>query len=262
MSFATLATFTPCYAFMDDLIILNDGAVPDYSHVIRAFARGLFSSTVAYNSIESGIWMCLKKAPLPEGWSALGIREIYGLLGEEAFIAVGTAWHLMNWRRGTAFCNYCGTALIDNPTERSRLCPLCAHCHYPIVSPAVIVAVTAGDKILLGHNKRFGGDMHSILAGFVEPGEALEDTVRREIFEEAGIAVKNIKYIASQPWPFPHSIMLGFEAQWESGQIRPDGEEIDRLGWFAHDELPNTPGEHSIAGKLIKSFVLRYNKKT
>lgn len=134
-------------------------------------------------------------------------------------------------------------------------CPSCGLLAFPVVSPAVIVLVRKGEQILLAANRTFRGGMYSILAGFVEPGENIEETLHREVFEEVGIHVKNLRYVASQPWPFPHSLMIGYTAEWESGEIQPDGDEILDAGWYSADDLPPIPPPLSIAGRLINDWI-------
>ena len=137
-------------------------------------------------------------------------------------------------------------------------CASCGHLAFPKVSPAVIVQVTRGDEILLGRSRRHPRASYSVLAGFVDPGESLEDAVRREIGEEAGIRVRDIRYFGSQPWPFPDSLMVGFTAVWDGGEIANLDQELDDLGWFAAGSLPPVPPSYSIARALIDDFARRH----
>ena len=134
-------------------------------------------------------------------------------------------------------------------------CPGCGLTAFPKISPAVIVLVEKEGKLLLARGRRFALPFYSVLAGFVEPGESLEDTVHREILEEVGIRVKNVRYFGSQPWPYPDSLMIGFTAEYAGGEIKEDPEEILDAAWFAPDDLPSIPGKVSIARKLIDWFV-------
>lgn len=191
----------------------------------------------------------------PGGMKFAPRRKVLEVLGEENFASSGKAYHLMDWTRKNLFCGRCGSPMKDSEVERSRICPVCGHVEYPTISPAVIVAVEKEGRLLLGRSPRFPKDRYSVLAGFVEPGESLEDTVKREIREEVFIEVDDIQYFGSQPWPFPHSLMLAFTAKWKSGEIRIDEKEIEDAGWFSPEEFPEIPTTRSIAGKLIEHFL-------
>jgi len=145
----------------------------------------------------------------------------------------------------------------DHERDRARFCRSCGNTVYPALSNAVIVAVEKEGRLLLGHNVNFPQGRYSVLAGFVEPGETLEEAIRREIFEESGITVKNIRYFGSQPWPFPNSMMFGFNADWESGEPQADGDELSDVRWFSPKELPDIPPSISISRKLIDDWLAR-----
>jgi NAD+ diphosphatase len=194
------------------------------------------------------------EASIPEGMVALGLRDVGSILGEEVFYAAARAFQLMNWVGRYRFCMSCGDRLEPSLVDNCKTCPTCGSVFYPPVSPAVIVAVEREGKILLARNASFPPKRYSVIAGFVEPGESFEDAVRREVREEVSIEVKDIKYFGSQPWPFPHSIMVGFTAKWASGELEPDGREILDAGWFSPDEMPDLPPGVSIARKLIDNF--------
>ena len=149
----------------------------------------------------------------------------------------------------------------DMPDERAKRCPACGLVNYPRLSPAVIVAVIKGDQILLARNKRFRAPFYSVLAGFVEPGETLEQCVQREIHEEVGLSVKNIRYFGSQPWPFPNSLMIGFVADYAGGEIAVDNSELMEAGWFSAESLPVLPSPISIAWQLIDWFAKTQNER-
>lgn len=182
---------------------------------------------------------------------ALGSR-----LAEDDWTAAGRAVQLVEWVRTSRFCGRCGTATEASPGERAMRCPACGLLAYPRLAPAVIVLIRKGDEALLARNGRFPGAMFSTVAGFVEPGETLEETVHREVAEEVGVALSEVRYVASQAWPFPHSLMLGFEADWAAGDIVVDGEEIVEAKWFARDRLPAIPPPLSIARRLIDGWLL------
>ncbi|KRT36469.1 hydrolase, NUDIX family [Acetomicrobium hydrogeniformans ATCC BAA-1850] len=191
---------------------------------------------------------------LPSGMITVGLREVGSLLGEQIFYRAARAYQLMNWSERYVFCMSCGDRLEPSLVDNCKTCPTCGSVFYPPVSPAVIVAVEREGKILLARNASFPPKRYSVIAGFVEPGESFEDAVRREVREEVSIEVKDIKYFGSQPWPFPHSIMVGFTAKWASGELEPDGREILDAGWFSPNEMPDLPPGVSIARKLIDNF--------
>ena len=163
---------------------------------------------------------------------------------------------LDEWRRNNRFCGRCGAAMKphDDPGERAMVCGECGYTAYPKISPAVIVLVTKGDKVLLQRNTHYKGVVWSLVAGFVDPGENLEDAVRREIREEASIEVRDIRYFGSQTWPFPSNIMIGFRAEYASGELKPDGEEVVESGWFDRDHLPEIPRPGSIARTMLDAW--------
>ena len=165
------------------------------------------------------------------------------------------AVHLLEWEEKTRYCGRCGGEMGPSKEMNARECAGCGMLIFPRISPAVIVLVERDGQVLLARSTRFTADFYSVLAGFVEPGETLEDTVHREIREEVGIKVRNVRYFGSQPWPFPDSLMIGFTAEYASGEIRIDKTEIAEAGWFYPDKLPTIPGKISIARKLIDWFV-------
>lgn len=196
----------------------------------------------------------------PEGWSFIGLRQLFNLLPEDMFWLAARACHLSYWDKNTRYCGRCGSKTQPLATEHAKSCPKCGFITYTRISPAIIVAITKGDKLLLAQGKRFTSKFYSILAGFVEPGENLEECVRREVMEEVGIQVKNIRYFGSQPWPFPDSLMLGFTAEYAGGELVPDPGEIGDAGWFDVDSLPEIPGSISIARKLIDDYIQRHKR--
>ena len=197
---------------------------------------------------------------LADGFVFKGIFELLGLLEDEILLVAGCAAQLIRWDRGHRYCGRCGSPTEDKTAERAKACPDCGLVCYPRLSPAVIVAVVKEDKLLLATSARFRTNFWSVLAGFVEPGETLEACVVREVHEEVGILVKNVRYFDSQPWPFPDSLMLGFTAEYAEGEIRIDPAEITGADWFPADNLPNIPPKVSIARRLIDWFVENHGK--
>jgi NAD+ diphosphatase len=193
---------------------------------------------------------------LPAQSALEGLRALYGRLADEQYSIAGRAVQILLWDQTHRFCGRCGQPTVNAPAERAKLCPSCGLLSFPRLSPAVIMLVQRGDDFLLARNRAFAEGFYSVLAGFVEPGESLEEAVAREVREEVDLALKDVRYFGSQPWPFPHSLMIGFTAHYASGEIRPQTEEIAEAAWFNRDgELPRLPGKLSIARRLIDWFL-------
>jgi NAD+ diphosphatase len=225
------------------------------------------------DSIETAAVSILPGKTLPINLRGIPIRQILamhsgGLVdGRGELGRMLRACHIAGWRLNSVFCGRCGAKNIDAPIKEpeavlsipespARLCPKCGRTEFPRISPAVIVIITDDEnRILLAHNKRFKAGVYSHISGFNEPGETLETTVMREIFEEVNIIVKDINYIKSQPWPFPDSLMLAFSASYLSGTIKPDGIEILDAQWFTKDKLPALPGQGSMSRFLIDRWL-------
>ena len=194
---------------------------------------------------------------LADGFELTGVFDLRGLLENEIFMVAGCAAQLIRWDRSHRYCGRCGGPTEDRADERAKACPKCGLSCFPRLSPAVIVAVVKGNHLLLGTSPRFRSGFWSVLAGFVEPGETLEECVAREVHEEVGILVKNVRYFGSQPWPFPDSLMVGFTAEYAGGEITIDDAEITEAKWFSATDLPTIPPKGSIARSLIDWFVER-----
>jgi len=193
----------------------------------------------------------------PVGMAFDGLRQVYGRLDENLFWIAARAVQIIDWDRTHQFCGRCGVPLRNKTDERAKECPQCGLLHFPRLAPAIIVLVERGNELLLARSRHFMPGMYSVLAGFVEPGESLEETVMREVKEEVGIEIKDIKYFGSQPWPFPHSLMIGFTAIYAGGAISLDDKEIEDAGWYTAEKLPRIPGKISIARKLIDGFLAK-----
>ncbi len=197
----------------------------------------------------------------PSGSELVGLRQTHGRLPDEQFAIAGFAYQIVEWDRTHQYCGTCGTQTETLPQERARVCPECKLTNYPRLSPAVIVSVRRSDQLLLSRSYNLPEKMYSVLAGFVEPGETLEEAVAREVHEEVGIRIRNIKYFGSQPWPFPNSLMIGFTADHADGELQINRSEIDDAGWYSIDTLPQIPPKLSIARSLIDAFI-RDQRKT
>jgi NAD+ diphosphatase len=186
------------------------------------------------------------------------LMALYGRVDDVRWTLAGRGVQLVEWARTHRFCGRCATPTEPAPGERARRCPACGLLAFPRLAPAVITLIERDDgAALLARGKAFPVPMYSCIAGFVEPGETMEEAVHREVREEVGVAVTDVRYIASQPWPFPHSLMIGFEARWESGDIEVDETEIVDAQWFAPDDLPMIPPGMSIARTLIDRWLAR-----
>jgi NAD+ diphosphatase len=194
-------------------------------------------------------------APLPDGYQANGLRGLWAALDETAFWIAGRAAQLLSWEENHQFCGRCAAPLRLKGSEWAKECPACGRLIYPNPFPAIITLVQRDDQILLARSHRYPTGRYSVLAGFVEVGESLETAVRREIREETGIEVADIRYFGSQPWPFPNSLMIAFACRYASGDICLEEAEIADAQWFTADNLPDIPPPLSIARQLIDWFV-------
>ena len=190
-------------------------------------------------------------AAAPAGLSWEGLRPLFSVLDDDHFALAGRALQLLQWDRDHQFCGRCGTPTQAKRDERVRVCPACKLSAYPRVAPAVMALVHRGNELLLARSPHFPAGMYSALAGFVEPGESLEQCLAREVAEEVGVRIRNSRYFASQSWPFPHSLMIAFICEWSSGEIRPQAGEIEEANWFDLLHLPKLPSKISIARRLI-----------
>jgi NAD+ diphosphatase len=207
---------------------------------------------------------------LPEGLElgtdlvVAGLRELYSQLPEQTMAAAGRAFQTLEWYHAHAYCGRCGTPTELSGTEMARACPACGALHFPRVTPAVIMLVEKDGELLLARNRRFAGLFYSVLAGFVEPGETLEQAVAREVREEVGVEVTDIRYFGSQSWPFPSQLMIGFLASFSAGKITVDGRELIEAGWFTADRLRKgdiqLPGPFSIARRLIEHWLVAHSR--
>lgn len=192
---------------------------------------------------------------VPEGYAVSGLRGWLGRVDPDFFYLAGRAKQIAEWNRDHRHCGRCGGLNEDHGEDRAKHCPDCDLTTYPRLSPSIIVLVRDGDKMLLARNARWPTGMYSTLAGFVEPGESIEQTVHREVEEEVGLRVKNLRYLGSQSWPFPNSLMLGFHADYDGGEIVCQDGEIADARWFHFRELPNVPGGTAISRWLIDAFI-------
>jgi NAD+ diphosphatase len=194
---------------------------------------------------------------LPAEWTGTGLRELFGHFDDTLAALSARAYQIVDWDRNHQYCSRCGNPSMLRTDERAKRCPSCNYTTYPPVSPAIMMLVTRGREMLLARKPAFPPGRYSAIAGFVEPGETLEMTVARETREEVGVEVRNIQYFGSQPWPFPHSLMVAFTGEYAGGEVRPDGVEIEEARWFTPEELPALPPSISISRRLIEAVAAR-----
>jgi NAD+ diphosphatase len=244
-----------------EILVVNNAREPELPCCLDLSEHGLTAQREQYLGLYGGRHAFAVEVSgehaLPEGWSTLGLRDLFGLVDTTLAALSGRAYQILEWDRNHQFCSRCGTRTERRGDERARACPACGLTSYPPVSPAIMILVTHEGRLLLARKPAFPPGRYSALAGFVEPGETLEDTVIRETREEVGVEVKNIRYFGSQPWPFPHSLMIAFTADYAGGEVRPDGVEIEEARWFAPDALPKLPPPISISRRLIDAVAGR-----
>ena len=190
------------------------------------------------------------------------LRETFRDMPPDEMREASREAEIAEWLEINRFCGRCGAEMKphDDPSECALVCSACGYTAYPKISPAVIVLVTKGDKVLLQRNTHYRGVVWSLVAGFVDPGESLEDAIRREVREEASIDVRDIRYFGSQTWPFPSNIMIGFRAEYAGGELTPDGEEVVESGWFDREHLPEIPRHGSIARAMLDAWIAESRK--
>lgn len=205
-------------------------------------------------------------ATVPESHEAasmtpMGLRALFGATDEDYFSLAGRALQILHHNNEHRFCSKCATPMENREGELARVCPACGFITFPRVSPAVIMSIVKDDHILLGRGAHFAKGMYSTLAGFVEAGETLEEAVAREVFEETAISVEEVAYMSSQPWPFPHSVMIGFTGKYAGGRIQVDKSELEDARWFHYRDLPRLPSRITIARLLIDNFLSKAREK-
>jgi NAD+ diphosphatase len=219
-------------------------------------AEILYSRCIgAYGDTTCMVLQRVDNAPSSGPLFAATLREAHAFIGDDLWTIAGRASQILRWKRDHQFCGRCGTPMEEDRNDVLRRCPQCGFFTYPRLSPAVIMSIIRDDAILLGRSPHFPPGMYSTLAGFVEPGETLEEAVAREVKEEVNIDITDIRYVASQPWPFPHSLMIGFTARYAGGLIEVDGREIEHADWFTPAEMPRLPPRMSIARWLIELYL-------
>lgn len=193
--------------------------------------------------------------PLPsdDGFETVTLREAYHKLSLPLYLKAGKCQEILYWDKNTRFCGVCG-APMKLHTDISKRCTMCGKEVWPSLATAVITLISRGDDIMLVHARNFSGDYYGLVAGFVETGESLEEAVVREIHEEVGLEVKNLHYVMSQPWPYPCGLMIGFTAEYVSGEVKLQESELSTGGWFNKDNLPPLPDKSGIARRMVDAW--------
>lgn len=235
----------------DEQILLRNNELPFVKHV-EQFVTFKLLGELEQHSIASGQLREAHAGELPEDMQWVGLRQALPLLPDHYVPTLIRARQLNIFDRTHRFCSACAHPLTMQETGASKCCPQCNAVYFPKLSPAMMVLVKRGKELLLAHAPHFANNMYSALAGFVESGESVEDCIHREVMEEVGVRITNLHYMGSQSWPFPHSLMLAFLADYVEGEITPQAGEIEDARWFAPDALPNLPNTSSIAYWLIQ----------
>ncbi|MBR0494879.1 MAG: NAD(+) diphosphatase [Treponema sp.] len=259
------------FIFREKSIILQGDSLPDEQVVRKCLSMNVAEDWFAELEYGYSAILLEKDTPNPAGCTDIPLREFFHKMrgidridrfvsftdetkkvsGAELAGLAARARGLLNFKHDKRYCQKCGGFLRDDLYFTARTCPRCKTLYFPQLEPAIITLVSRGDEILLARHKNRNDDVYSCIAGFVEVGETIENAVQREVLEETGINVKNIRYVGSQSWPFPDQLMLAFRAEYESGEIKIQEEELLDANWFKWDELPKVPGPGSVAYNLI-----------
>jgi NAD+ diphosphatase len=249
-----------CFVWRDDKLLVREAEPPGLPTLAQVMALGVEGARHYLGSNEGIDCIAIRvatDAPDPAGWQWRGLRSLFLRLSDPLLALAGRAFQIAEWDRSHQFCGRCGARTRDRASERAKECPACGHVVFPRVSPAMMVLVTRGREVLLARANRFPQAMYSALAGFVEPGESIEDCIHREVREEVNIEVDGLRYFASQSWAFPHSLMIAYTAEYAGGEMHPSDEEIADAQWFEVSALPQLPSPVSIARRLIDATAAR-----
>ncbi len=246
------------FIFRENSIILKDGSLPDESTMRRCLELSVASDWFSEPEKNYTAILLEKDSPNPSGCEDIPLRKFFfqnDEKGDENLSALSArARGLMNFKMMNRYCSVCGGALRDDAAFTAKTCVQCGRQYFPKIEPAIIVLVSRGDEYLLAKHAKRTTSVWTCIAGFVETGETVESCVRREVLEETGIKVKDVRYVASQSWPFPDQLMLAFRAEYDGGEIKVQEEEIVEAKWFNKNNLPEIPGPGSVAYRPITGF--------
>ena len=246
----------PAYLFCDQQLVVNDHfELP----TLEATQNELFLDHIANQVIVRNI---SQATDIPDGFHLVPIRELIMRWSKTEFEQASRAKQLLEWRNNHRYCSRCGSATQPHDTQLAMVCQSCHYYQYPRVQPCIITIIRRGDEILLAKSVHAKNDMYGLIAGFVEVGETLEHAVARETLEEIGIRLKNIQYLSSQPWPFPSNLMIAFSAEYESGELNLQEDEIADAGFYAIDALPVIPIQGSIAHQMIMDTITKIQSES
>jgi NAD+ diphosphatase len=244
-----------CFAFVGGQLLLP----ADEAHLLVPVAPAAFTAAQPVShylgKLDGLDCWALRLEAAPAGWRATPLRAAMMGFPAPLMAVAGRAAQVLEWDRAHRFCGVCGTATEHVEHERARRCPACGQTAYPRVSPAMMALIWREGEVLLARSPHYAKGMYSALAGFVEPGESIEECVEREVAEEVGVRITDLSYYGSQSWPFPHSLMVAYTARWVDGAIVPQADEIEDARWFPLDALPSIPPRFSISGHLIRDTV-------
>ena len=238
----------------DESVLINhDNTFPNTSEIIEIeylFIRN-FDLDSKYCCAELN-----ETAPIPHKFKTVTLRHALSLMNEDQYMILVKAYSVIRWDKNHQFCGRCGTKTIHQSKHFERTCNNCAMSFFPRISPSIIVLIYQDDHLIMARSPHFPPGVYAFIAGFVEIGETIEEAVQREVHEEVGLKVKNISYFGSQPWPFPDSLMLAFTAEYDTGELNVDNNELEDAGWYRYDNLPGMPSmKISIAFQLLENFI-------
>ncbi len=262
-SFSIVNTPNPddlIFAFHDEHIYLLDGKIiPDWKSCSQYFnlTRNFYCFSEDKENNKQFLLFDADYLESNSEFIKIPLRKAWEFLSDTLFSIARYARHLYHWRKTHAYCGVCSTKNSNKKDEQAFICDACGHVTYPRIAPCIILLIYHENKLLLARSPHFPKSIYSTIAGFVDPGESLEEAIHREVFEELGVRVKNIAYFGSQPWPFPDSLMIGFTAEYLSGDINIDPTEIEDAQWFDIKKLPELPSKISISRELIEAYLSR-----